>query len=142
MQLLDLSYNNFDVGTIEMFGDKVKNNHTLLELRLKGLNVEIDPCGFLNANNGNVRDIISAQYETEEIKSNTDVEDQRSYRSGAWIDQGWPTETHDSRYPNGWVSGGWDEVKISFSPSTYYATSESEEMGTWDDIEDVRAIQN
>ena len=28
----------------------------------------------------------------------------------------------DSQYPQGWVSGGWDEVKIVFSPSTYFVT--------------------
>ena len=142
IQLLDLSYNNFDADTIGVFNEKLKNNHTLLEIRLKGLNVEIDSCGFLNANTGNVKDIIKAQYHVEEKsmkKSNNNdvIPGAKSYRSGAWIDHAWPTEVYDTQYPNGWISGGWDEIKISFSPSTYYATKESEELGTWDDIEDV-----
>ena len=51
--------------------------------------------------------------------------------------QGWATEALDDRYKSGWISGGWREVRIQFSPSAYIAAEESELDATWDDIEDV-----
>ena len=139
LQILDLSYNNFDTSAVEIFNDKLKNNHRLLEIRLKGSNVEIDSWGFLHPNNGNVMSIISSQHLADETNSSGDggKVSVKSYRSGAWVDNTWPTDVIDSQYPQGWVSGGWDEVKIVFSPSTYFVTKESEELGTWDDIENV-----
>ena len=88
LQILDLSYNNFDTSAVELFNDKLKNNHRLLEIRLKGSNVEIDSSGFLHPNNGNVMSIISSQHLADETNSSGDggKASGKSYRSGAWVD--------------------------------------------------------
>ena len=60
--------------------------------------------------------IISSQHLADETNSSGDggKVSGKSYRSGAWVDHAWPTNVIDSQYPRGWVSGGWDEIKIVF----------------------------
>ena len=121
LKLLDISHNNFDVQAMQLFRKSLINNHVLLELRIFGSPATIDAKGFIH-----VDDSISVDVLAPHLPLPADAH--------RWADRAWPTEIQDQRYPDGWISGGWREVKFIFSKASLYDSTGDD---IWDDIEEV-----